>query len=95
MFKKVLSQRVTFLVLALVLSVASIVAADHWAYGKPCFAERLLFYSDASHTSLVGGDEIICDVGRHVWGQSTDHWVYQFQGPCCSYCERGSCGIEP
>lgn len=96
MLKK-LRSRWIILVLLLLLVPAVAFAADYWYRGSPCHAERAIYYSDATYTTVVGGDEFICYEGRHVWGQKTFYSIYEYIGPCCDACIRGSCsgGVEP
>jgi hypothetical protein len=84
------------LLLAILLIPAVALAADSYSQGNPCHAESTLYYSDASHTTVVGGNEYRCWDGHYVWGQWTPYSTYTYQGQCCSVCTpRGVCGIEP
>lgn len=70
--------------------------------GNPCHGESTLYYSDASYTTVVGGNEYICWSGHHVWGQWTPYYIYTYHEQCCTNCARppsppphGVCGIDP
>lgn len=86
------------LLLATLLVPTVAFAYDHFAPGNPCHAEGITYYSDASHTTVVGVDEFVCWSGHQVTGQSTPYYSYTYYGRCCS--ERactsdGVCGVEP
>lgn len=84
------------LLLLAVLLVPTVALADSFSRGNPCHAERALYYSDANHTTVVGGNEYVCWEGHYVWGQVTPYYSYQYLGQCCSVCTpQGVCGIEP
>lgn len=88
------SWKLLLLVVLLIPAVA--LAADFFTRGNPCHAERTTYYSDASHTTVVGVDEYICWEGHRVTGQRTSFYTYQYLGQCCSVCtSRGVCGVEP
>jgi hypothetical protein len=94
MLKK-LRGRWTLPVLALLLLPAAVFAADYFSPGAPCHQERIIYYSDANYSAVVGGDEFICWQGHYVWGQSTNYWRYEYTGPCCEACCDGVCGGQP
>lgn len=48
------------------------------------------YYSDASHTTLVGTCHITCDSGKSCTGSTSPYYVVEDLGPCC-YCGP-SCG---
>jgi len=85
-----------FLLAALLLPVAVLAHAPGFTRGNPCHAESTLYYSDASLTTVVGGNEYFCWQGHSVWGQWTPYSTYTYNGSCCSTCtSNGVCGIEP
>lgn len=94
MLRKALRSRWALLILVLLFTPLAF--ADSFSPGNPCFAEGTYYYSDSSHSTLVGANEFICWYGHRVWGQTTNYYRYQYYGPCCTYCTSwGVCGIEP
>lgn len=94
MLKRMLGSR--WLILALALAVVPAAFGDSFSPGNPCLAERTTYYSDASHTTAIGGNEFGCYWGHYVWGQTSSFYSYENLGPCCSVCTAwGVCDIEP
>lgn len=92
------------LLILVVLAVPTLVLAHTPSFtrGNPCHAESTLYYSDASRTTVVGGNEYICWYGHVVWGQWTPHYTYTYHEQCCTVCAGppgpppyGVCAIEP
>ena len=99
MLKKLRSRlrsRWTLLLLAVLLVTPVVLAhVPSFSQGNPCHAESTLYYSDATYTTVVGGNEYICWHGHSVWGQWTPYSTYTYHGACCDTCTNGVCGIEP
>jgi hypothetical protein len=92
------------LLLLVCLLVPTVILAQvpSFTRGNPCHGESTLYYSDATYTTVVGGNEYICWSGHHVWGQWTPYPIYTYHEQCCSNCAappgpppHGVCGIEP
>lgn len=85
------------LLLVCLLVPPVILASDtYFGPGQPCHAESTLYYSDATYTTVVGGDEYICWSGHHIWGQRTPYFIYTYHEQCCEVCTpNGVCGIQP
>lgn len=70
--------------LALVFLLA-VLAGAFWPAGPvdalPSQERECVFYSDASHTEIVGGVFVTCS-GVYRWGSVTPHKVCWDYGPC-------------
>lgn len=95
MMKRLRASWRIILLIALLIPVVALAHTPSFTRGNPCQAESTLYYSDASLTTVVGGNEYICWYGHSVWGQSTPYSSYTHNGSCCDTCTNGVCGIEP
>lgn len=44
------------------------------AYAAPMYDEEGVYYSDSSHTNIVGGKSVSCYSGAQYWGQRTFYY---------------------
>jgi hypothetical protein len=61
------------------------------ALALPCDEHYLVYYSDSSYTTAVGGTGRDCwgHVSQYTWGVQTSHFVVQ---QCC--CNNPDCGSD-
>jgi hypothetical protein len=69
-----------------------VLALPKLAFAAPCEERYWAYYSNASWTTLVGGDGLDCDGARspYLWGTSTNYYLFR---QCC--CNNPNCGNPP
>jgi hypothetical protein len=86
------------LLLLVILLVPTVVLAHtpSFTYGNPCHEESTIYYSDATYTVVVGGNQYYCWWGHHVWGEWTPYSTYTYHLRCCAThnCVQGLCRLE-
>jgi len=62
------------------LAVSALVCA--YAAAHPPYSFDITYYSDASHTTVVGGGWFTCSGQTHTYGQVTDFYDESNEEPC-------------
>ena len=57
------------------LLVGALAVAAAAAYARPTHGSTITYYSDASHTTEVGGSQLTCNGARYSWGETTSYYT--------------------
>lgn len=62
------------------LAISVLVCA--YATARPQYSFDITYYSDASHTTAVGGGWFTCSGQTHTYGQVTEYYDESNEEPC-------------
>lgn len=82
------SRKQTLVLVIVAMAVFAVLAIPRLAYALPCEEHYWQYFTDATYTTVVGGDGRDCFGNRspYWWGQQTSYWTYE---ECC--CDNPDC----